>query len=155
MDPSSKWLRLRQLDIRLEPWQKLNKSSPTPKNGWLKTLRTALGLSAGQLSRRMHIERSVLSRLEKAEVSGAITFKSLRKAADAIDCELVYALVPRTSLESMVRNAAIKIVEKELSSINRTMALEAQTPDEWVTKAQKEDRINKLLYGSWRKLWSF
>lgn len=153
MDSTSRWLRLRQLDARLAPWRNLTLNSPIPKRGWLKTLRTALGLSTGQLSRRMRIERSVLSRLEKAEVRGAITFKSLQKAAEAMDCELVYALVPRTSLESMVRNAAANIVDKEIKSTKRTMALEAQTPDEWVTKSQREDRINKLLYGPWRKLW--
>lgn len=154
MDSTSRWLRLRQLDARLVSWRNVALNSPTPKTGWLKTVRTTLELSTEQLSRRMRIERSVLSRLEKAEADGAITFKSLQRAADALGCDLVYALVPRTSLESIVRNAAADIVDKEIKSTKRTMALEAQTPDEWVSKTQREDRINKLLYSSWRKLWS-
>jgi predicted DNA-binding mobile mystery protein A len=154
MDSSSKWLRLRQLDARLETWRNLNLQSSMPKTGWLKTIRKALGMSSKQLSQRVRLERSVVSRLEKAEVNGSVTFKSMRRAAEALDCEFVYALVPRKTLESMVHDAAAKIVDKEMKSTKRTMALEAQSPDEWVNKTQREDRINKLLYGTWRKLWS-
>ncbi len=65
------------------------------KNGWLRAVRLAAGVRVEEVARRLEVSRSEVFRLEKAEMEARITVKSLRRAANALGCELVYALVPR------------------------------------------------------------
>src|SRR5277367_2562925 len=87
-------LLLNQLDRRLEPYRAARKVSRPPK-GWIRALRQALGISSGELARRLGTSRQLPLQMEKAEAEDRITLKSLRAAANALDCDLVYALVPR------------------------------------------------------------
>jgi predicted DNA-binding mobile mystery protein A len=66
-----------------------------PRKGWLRFARLDKGLSAGQLARRMGVCRQLPLQFEKAEANDSITLKSLRSTANALDCDLVYALIPR------------------------------------------------------------
>ena len=98
-----------------------------PSRGWIRAVRVALGLSARQLAKRVGIAQQSLSRLEAAEVSGAITLKSLRKVADQAGCKLVYALVPRDgALLDIVREQALKKAEEMFPHVYHTMMLENQ-----------------------------
>src|ERR1700677_1946801 len=87
-------LLLNQLDRRLEPYRAARKLS-RPAKGWIRAIRQALGVSSGELARRLGTSRQLPLQLEKAEAEDRITLKSLRAAANALDCDLVYALVPR------------------------------------------------------------
>lgn len=62
---------------------------------WLRSVREAFFLSAVSLSHRMNLRRAGYSHLEKSEADGTISLNSLRKAAEAMDCELVYAIIPK------------------------------------------------------------
>ncbi len=71
-----------------------------------------------------------MAALEASEENGTIQLKTLRRAAEALDCTLVYALVPNDSLEGAVRARARKIALRDLGRVAHTMKLEAQeTPD--------------------------
>ena len=71
-----------------------------PSRGWIRALRDALGMTAGQLGGRIGMRGQSVLDLEKSEKAGTIQLKTLRKAAEALDCTLVYALVPKTSLSA-------------------------------------------------------
>lgn len=62
---------------------------------WLKDAREALFLSTGRVSQALRVSRAAYAKLEKNEKNGAISLLSLAKAAEAMDCELVYAIRPK------------------------------------------------------------
>lgn len=122
--PSSELAR-RTLDRRLEALRQLE--LPTPPRGWIRALRDALGMSAADLGRRMGTTRQSIPQLERSEADGSIRLDTLRRAAEALDSELVYALVPKASLEDIVRERARAVAERTVESVEHTMSLEAQT----------------------------
>jgi predicted DNA-binding mobile mystery protein A len=97
-----------------------------PFKGWIRSIREALGMSGRQLASRVQVETSRISEMEKAEVKGNITLRTLRRAAEAMGCELVYALVPKTDLAAIMRAQAEKAAARRFKSVTHTMALEEQ-----------------------------
>ena len=96
-----------------------------PRNGWIATIRQALGMSKTQLAKRIDIARQSLDDLESNEVRETITLASLRNAADALGCDLQYALVPRKPLEKLITEQALKKASNKLARVNQSQALEA------------------------------
>ncbi|HWZ46145.1 MAG TPA: hypothetical protein VNW97_21920, partial [Candidatus Saccharimonadales bacterium] len=95
-------LRLKQLDRALEPFRAAAKT-PRPQKGWLRAIREATGISATEVAAALQRSRQLPLQLENAEAEDRITLKSLRAAADALGCDLVYALVPKAdSLQHLV-----------------------------------------------------
>ncbi len=121
----------KQLDQRLQPFA-VFKGSPPPMRGWIRAIRDALGMTGQQLARRLGVQKQRIVALEKGEVEGAVTINSMRKAAEAMDCVFVYALVPRDSLQENVQRQARKYAEKIHATIQHSMLLEKQglTADE-------------------------
>lgn len=117
------------------------KRTPPPKSGWIKAIRTALGMTGQQFANRLGVAWQSMDDLEKSEARGAITLASLRKAASELDCTLAYALVPNTSLESTVNNRARMIALRALTRAEQTMALENQEVD----PADREQRITDYI----------
>jgi predicted DNA-binding mobile mystery protein A len=119
-------LRLKQLDRRLESYKAAGKI-PRPSKGWISTIRQALGVSSGELARRLGTSRQLPLQLEKAEAEDRITLKSLRAVANALDCDLVYALVPRApSMQELIENRARAEAKKRVLGVEHSMALENQ-----------------------------
>lgn len=83
-------------------------------------------MSGVQLASRLGVRPQTVAAVEKSEASGTIQLDTLRRMADAMDCTLVYALVPRSSLEDMVDKRARAIATRDLRRVARTMELEAQ-----------------------------
>jgi predicted DNA-binding mobile mystery protein A len=118
-----------RLDDRLAPLKPAERFRAPPK-GWVRAIRDALGMSGVQYARRLRVRPPSVAALEASEESGAIQLKTLRRAAEALDCTLVYALVPNGSLEGAIRARARKIALRDLGRVAHTMKLEAQeTPD--------------------------
>lgn len=97
-----------------------------PPGGWVKTIREALGMSAAQLARRLGVSRAAVYKLEDRETGRNVTLQQLDKAAEALGCEVVYAVVPRQSLEQTIRDRARRKAEQQLRSANASMGLEAE-----------------------------
>jgi len=114
-----------------------------PPKGWIRAIRDALGLTARQLASRMGKTHSVLVRLERSEVADAITLGSLRAAAEAMDCTLVYAIVPNRSLTETARARAASIADTQLGRMHHTMRLE----DQALTRADLAQERNRLIEG--------
>jgi len=119
-------LRLKQLDRALEPYRAA-REVPRPSKGWIRTIRQALGISSGELARRLGTSRQLPLQLEKGEAEDRITLKSLRAAANALDCDLVYALVPRAgSMQELIENRARAEAKDRVLGVEHSMALENQ-----------------------------
>ncbi|MGB8581785.1 MAG: mobile mystery protein A [Candidatus Sulfotelmatobacter sp.] len=119
-------LRLKQLDRTLKPFRAAAKN-PRPQKGWLRAIREAAGISASEVARTLKTSRQLPVQLEKAEAEDRITLKSLRAAANALGCELVYALVPKANtLRELVEERARVQAKKHVLGVEHSMALENQ-----------------------------
>ena len=103
-----------------------------PSVGWLRTVREALNMPQRELARRLQVSQPSVQALERREADGAITLESLERAAEALGCDLVYALIPRRPLEETLRDQAQKVAQAQWNAVTQTMALENQavTSDE-------------------------
>jgi predicted DNA-binding mobile mystery protein A len=119
----------------------------------VRAIREALGMTPQRLATGMGVTRPRVNMLEKAELSGATTLKSLRQAAEAMDCVLVYAIVPRTSLDEILREQAAKKADVELARHHHTMRLENQAMDKRDLAAERERLVADMLAGSLRRVW--
>ena len=116
---------IRHLDKRFATLRPLARSTRPPK-GWLRAVRDALGMTTGQLARRLGVSQPRIVELEQSEVSGSVTLRTLQRAAEALGCRLVYALVPERPLAERVRERAEKIAERQSDAVEHTMRLENQ-----------------------------
>ena len=125
----------------------------SPQRGWIRAIRDALGMTTAQLAGRLGIAQPSAVGLEKSEAARTITLETLERAALALDCRLVYALVPREPLEALVRNRARKAANERLRTIRHSMRLENQRVDEDDERMQLERLVRKLIDGPGSALW--
>lgn len=119
-------LRRQQLDRALASFRGVA-SIPRPRRGWIHAIREALGVSSSELAEKMGTSRQLTLQQEKAESEDRITLKSLRALAQALDCDLVYALVPRYgSLEKLVEVRIRSKAKTNVLGVEHSMALENQ-----------------------------
>ncbi len=119
-------LRLKQLDRNLEPFRGARKI-PRPQKGWVRAIREAIGVSSSQLGLKLGTSRQLALQQEKAEAEDRITLKSLRAVANALDCDLIYALVPRAdSMQALIEDHARVQAKKNVLGVEHSMALEDQ-----------------------------
>lgn len=152
MSPELNQLRLEQLQSTLSSYTDLA-TRQVPPRGWLKLIRNALGRTERQQSQRLGISASTLHKSEQSEADDRITLGQLRKLADGLDCELVYALVPRRPLTEVVQERARTIAVQEVRGVAHNMGLEAQRPGADRLRKQVESRTEELLRGRWSNLW--
>lgn len=124
-----------------------------PPRGWIRAIRDALGMSAGQVGARMGVSQPRVSAVEKSEVDGSLTLASLENAARALNCRLVYALVPETSLDTIVRRRAEHVARRQLARTAHSMALEDQRADPADEDAQLQSLVARLVETAGPKLW--
>lgn len=146
-------LRLRQTDDSLEPWRSLPSGNP-PAGGWVRTIRQALGMSVAHLAGRLGLSRQAVTTLEQREVHRTVTLAMLDRVAAALDAEVVYAIVPRTSLEESRRARARVKAEAQLGRVAHSMRLEAQGVSEEEYQRQLDEVSDRLLREWSRTLWS-
>jgi predicted DNA-binding mobile mystery protein A len=112
------------LDRRLAAWREVPASAPP--RGWLRAIRETLGMPRAELARRLGVSGQAVANLEGSEADGSIRLDSLRRAAEALDCKLVYALVPNASLDEIVDRRAHEIARRQVGRVQHTMLLEDQ-----------------------------
>lgn len=121
-------------------------------SGWIRALRRALGLSAAALGRRMKLAQQSVVQLEENEKNGTITLASLRRAAEALDAELIYAVVPRRNLRDTISERAKELAKQRVAPVAQSMQLEAQG----ISEKELSERITELareLEQRPRELW--
>ena len=145
-------LQLHQMDSALAKLRELP-AVLRPSAGWVKAIRESLGMSASAFARKLGITPSSIAKLEKAEADEKITLASLRKLANALDCELQYTLVPRKSLEEILLERAITVAKERLQPISHSMSLENQSVSQPANNKQLELLAKEILDGPRRNLW--
>lgn len=141
-----------QLDKRLNGLRLLTKAT-RPSRGWIRAVREALGMTTAQLAKRMDVRQPRIVELEKAEASGNITMRSLERAAEALGCQVVYALIPREPLTTTLEQRALQVAERQLSSVEQTMRLEAQGVDDQAQRKRTLERLADDLLRRPARLW--
>jgi predicted DNA-binding mobile mystery protein A len=129
------------LDAHFDEWQQL-KALPRPPRGWVRAVREALGMSAAVLAGRMGITAGAVTRLEQSEAADRIQLDTLRRAADALGCDLVYLLVPRRPLTAVVRDRARALAHWQVAAVEQTMRLEDQATGQ---AKEMEDHLTEQL----------
>lgn len=140
------------LDQQLQP---LREMEPLirPERGWIRAIREAVGMTTGQFAKRLGVAQPRVAALERAEANEVVTLKSLRQAAEALDCVLVYALVPKASLENVVKDRARIVADQQLARTDQTMRLENQGVSRTRMERAREDLAEELLRND-RRLWA-
>lgn len=112
-------------------------------------------MSSAQLGDRLNKKSQSIEDIQKSEVNGTIQLKTLREAAGALDCEVVYALVPRqaSSLEGIREVRARLKAAQALRTVSHSMKLEDQGISSDEERLQADLLVQRLLAGNPRKLW--
>ena len=142
----------KQIDKRLNIIQN-SEGLARPVRGWIRAIREALGMTTAQLGKRLGIRQASVVGLEKSEASKSITLETLERAAHALDCRLVYVLVPRKPLTELVYQRARALAKRRLRSVSHSMALEDQAVDEEDEKAHLERLVQELMSKRGSALW--
>lgn len=121
-----------------------------PTRGWIRAIREALGMTTAQLARRLGIRQPSIIDLERSEEKGSIELATLRRVAEALDCSLVYALVPNQPLETTIRARARAFLRRRRAPIEHTMLLEDQSVAGPVSERQIDEIIRET---SPRRFW--
>jgi predicted DNA-binding mobile mystery protein A len=150
MPKPAKHIARRRLDDRLRELRPIERFQAPPK-GWVRAIRDVLGMPGAALGRRLGVSPQAVDRLEKSEAAGSVSLTTLRRAAAALDCTLVYALVPNTSLEETVSTQARKIALRDLTRVSQTMKLEAQDIGDTDLERRLADYVRDVLRE--RDLW--
>jgi predicted DNA-binding mobile mystery protein A len=114
-----------QLDPRFRDLGPSTRFMP-PARGWIRAIRVALGMSTAQLAHRLKIKQPSVVALEQSEDRGSIELATLRRVAEALDCTLVYALLPNQPLETTLLDRARAFRRKRREPIEHSMILEGQ-----------------------------
>ncbi len=124
-----------------------------PPRGWLRAIRDALGMTTAQLGRRLGVSQPRIVELEQSEISGKVTLHSLERAAEALGCRLVYALVPEKPLAEIVRKRAEELADRRSLAIEQTMRLEDQAVHDKSSARELREQILAELLRRPARLW--
>jgi len=145
-------LRLHQVEETLKPFRRVAQA-PTPTGGWIRAIREALGMTNVQLARRLGKASQTIEDVQKSEVNGTVQLKTLREVAEALGCQVVYAVVPLKPLPQVRLARAREKALQSLSPVAHSMKLEDQGVGAKEEKRQLEVMIQRLLAGNPKRLW--
>jgi predicted DNA-binding mobile mystery protein A len=141
MDRQFRHLRLSQLDRKLSEARSL---PPRPSGGWIASIREALGLTLAEVGQHLRAPRQTVQKFERAEATDRITLGTLRRVADAMGCDLIYALVPKSgSFAELAEHPTRERASRDVKSVVHTMALEDQKPEN--ANQLIEDEVQRRL----------
>ena len=147
-------LRLTHLDQRLAKFADVPQP-PIKEKGWIRAIRTALGMTSDQLATRLNITQQAASALEQDEDAGNITLKRLRKVAEALECQFVYGFVPVNGTLDEHRHRQARIAaERLVTRVESTMALENQSRVLEMREADIKEIAEDLYRTFSRELWA-
>ena len=124
-----------------------------PSKGWIRAIRDALGMTAKQLASRLGVAQQAVARIEKEELAGSVTIKTMRRIADCLDCVFVYGFVSRTNLEETVARQAKKVAAQRLAQASQTMSLENQALSRRENEQALSDLVDELTRTLPSNLW--
>lgn len=146
-------LQLQQLNTKMLSFNSLQHVA-MPPTGWIKAIRTSLGMSMQQLGKRLSVTKQSVMDIERREQEGAITLKSLREAARALDMQLVYGFIPIDgSLDALIERKAKELATQIVMRTSNSMKLEDQENTSERIKKAIEERTISIKYEMPKTLW--
>jgi len=150
-----KEMAIRQLNDRLKDVLSGNKQA-IPEKGWIHAIRDVLGMTLKQLASRVGVNHSTVAEYEHREEKGTITLNTLKKVADAMNCDFIYGFVPRDGGFDELRERQARIAaEKMIETTSRSMELEDQAVTDEEKQNQIQDMKNELLSDWDHSIWDF
>ncbi len=122
--------------------------------GWLKTVRKALGMSGSQLAIRLGVTKGRVSQAESAELSGSATLKSMQNMAQAMDCRFVYAVIPEKEIESVIKDRAVLKAKEQVRAASTQMALESQALSDEQLACEVDRLASEIIKKMASDLWN-
>ncbi len=148
-----KSLQLQQLNHKMLSFTML-KQVAMPPTGWIKAIRTAIGMSMQQLGNKLNVSKQGVMDIEKREKDGSITIKSLREIARALDMQLVYGFVPNDgSLDALIEKRATELASQIVMRTANTMKLEDQANSKKRIEAAIKERATVIQNEMPKILW--
>jgi len=148
-----KSLQLQQLNSKMLGFASL-KQVAMPPTGWIKAIRTAIGMSMQQLGNKLNVSKQGIMDIEKREKDGSITIKSLREIARAMDMQLVYGFVPNDgSLDALIEKRATELATQIVMRTANTMKLEDQANSKKRIEAAIRERAAAIKNEMPKILW--
>ena len=146
-------LKIEQLSKKLKPYKTVAKE-PRPFIGWVKTIRTSIGMSLEQLGDKLGITRQSAQSLEKREAKGSITIKALEEAGKVMDMKLIYGFIPFDgSIEKLIERKAKKLATEIVLRTSGTMKLEDQENSPKRIRKAIDERAKEIIEEMPKILW--
>lgn len=127
-----------QAHRRVESLREIKKEAEV-EGGWIKFMRKALGLTLNDLSQLVSLTPANVAQTEKREKEGKVSVTTLKKMAQAMECELVYSFVPKKEIKKIIHDRAYDKAKRALRRADFHMALENQK-----VMGDEEERIENL-----------
>lgn len=141
-------LQLRALDKKSSELKSVNNNIVPRGSGWINTVREAIGMTASQLAARLGVTQPRITKMEANEEN--LKLSTMKKTAEAMNCEFVYYFKPKTTFQNLVEEQAEQKAAEILNTVNINMALENQTISaEDAVKDFAADLINTKI----KKIW--
>lgn len=148
-----KSLQIQQLDDKIMMYSGLKRVT-APTNGWVRSVRTSLGMTLQQLGKKLVLTKQSVQDVEKREQDGSITLNALSAAANALDMELVYAFIPKDgSLQALIDRKARELATQIVLRTSNTMKLEDQENSKQRIERAIVERLNTLKNEMPKSLW--
>jgi len=148
-----KSLQLQQLNSKMLGFASL-KQVAMPPTGWIKAIRTTIGMSMQQLGNKLNMSKQAVMDIEKREKDGSITIKSLREIARAMDMQLVYGFVPNDgSLDALIEKRTTELATQIVMQTANTMKLEDQSNSKQRIEAAIRERAIAIQNEMPKILW--
>lgn len=146
-------LQIQQLSRNMQVFDEAGRVVPPPI-GWVKAIRTSLGMRLLQLGNRLSVSKQSVRDMERREQEGSITIKALREAAKALDMQLVYGLVPVDgSMEKLIERKAKELATEIVMRTSNSMRLEDQENTKDRIEQAIEERTILLKNEMPKSLW--
>ena len=153
MSSIQKTLIQKQMDELIQTFVS-GKQNVQTSAGWIQSARLALGMSLRQLAERVGVSVSALTNFEKREQADSVSLATLKKAANAMDMELVYYFKPKDgSIKNAVEKQARKKAQEILNQSNQTMKLEDQETNSSSQELELERLTKDIMSKMPQNLW--
>lgn len=140
-------LQIRALDKKTSDL-KSAQNIVSQSSGWIKTVREAIGMTVSQLATRLGVTQPRITKMESNEDN--LKLSTMKKAAEAMNCEFVYYFKPKTTFQNLVDEQAQKKAAEVLKTVNVNMALENQEiAEDEAVKDFASDLINTKIKQIW------
>lgn len=153
MKKNTNKLQLEQLDKKIRVFNRLG-SVEQPGEGWIRSVRVALGLSLEQLSKILGIKPQSLIKIEQREMEGAVNLKTLNQIAEVLGLKFVYGFsAPKSSLDKIIKKQAYKVAREIVERTNKSMKLEDQGNSKTRIDKAVKSRAEEIIANREKCLW--